>query len=200
MRRRGSPSVPPCPRLQLMHYTRLFEKSLTNNVSPANYPLNPFMQHGIHAPRPGPMQETWVWPCSAEALSPRTALRTFRPRRLLCNALRHFSSQLAFHLGRAPAPGNGAKGIGETESHGSRARSQHLTTMRLTPVHHAASRPSNRPRIGSGCSAYMTLDSTYLRCPPVSCNFRAPSATQLALHHRTASINYYCSALHELPG
>jgi hypothetical protein len=103
MRRRGSPSVPPCPRLQLMHYTRLFEKSLTNNVSPANYPLNPFMQHGIHAPRPGPMQETWVWPCSAEALSPRTALRTFRPRRLLCNALRHFSSQLAFHLGRAPA-------------------------------------------------------------------------------------------------
>lgn len=97
-------------------------------------------------------------------------------------------------------PGNGAKGIGETESHGSRARSQHLTTMRLTPVHHAASRPSNRPRIGSGCSAYMTLDSTYLRCPPVSCNFRAPSATQLALHHRTASINYYCSALQELPG
>ena len=81
-------------------------------------------------------------------------------------------------------PGNGAKGIGETESHGSRARSQHLTTMRLTPVHHAASRPSNRPRIGSGCSAYMTLDSTYLRCPPVSCNFRAPSATQLALRHR----------------
>jgi hypothetical protein len=81
-------------------------------------------------------------------------------------------------------PGNGAKGIGETESPGSRARSQHLTTRRLTPVHHAASRPSNRPRIGSGCSAYMTLDSTYLRCPPVSCNFRAPSATQLALHHR----------------
>jgi hypothetical protein len=81
-------------------------------------------------------------------------------------------------------PGNGAKGIGETESPGSRARSQHLTTRRLTPVHHAASRPSNRPRIGSGCSAYMTLDSTYLRCPPVSCNFKAPSATQLALHHR----------------
>ena len=81
-------------------------------------------------------------------------------------------------------PGNGAKGIGETESPGSRSRSQHLTTRRLTPVHHAAERPSNRPRIGSGCSAYMTLDSTYLRCPPVSCNFRAPSATQLALRHR----------------
>jgi hypothetical protein len=97
-------------------------------------------------------------------------------------------------------PGNGAKGIGETESPGSRARSQHLTTMGLTPVHHAASRPSNRQRIGSGCSAYMTLDSTYLRCPPVSCNFRAPSATQLALHHRRTSINYYCSALHEHPG
>jgi len=98
-------------------------------------------------------------------------------------------------------PGNGAKGIGETESHGSRARSQHLATMRLTTIHHAASRFSNRPRIGSGCSAYMTLDSTYLRCPPVSCNFRAPSATELALCHRGLDqLNYHCSALHELPG
>ena len=99
-----------------------------------------------------------------------------------CGGTSAYSSRFTSVVRRLP--GNGAKGIGETESHGSRARSQHLTTIRLTTVHHAVSRPSNRPRIGSGCSAYMTLDSTYLRCPPVSCNFRAPSATELAIYHR----------------
>lgn len=43
---------------------------------------------------------------------------------------------------------------------GSGARSGDCTEVRLTSAHHAL--PSG-PRIGSGCSAYMTLDSTYLR-------------------------------------
>jgi hypothetical protein len=131
--------------------------------------------------------KAWVGHAEQKHHHHAPARRPFRPRRLLCDGLRHFSIQLAFHLGRAPAAWQWCKRHRRNRISwisSTIATSDHQEIDTRPPCGLEASRPSNRPRIGSGCSAYMTLDSTYLRCPPVSCNFRAPSATQLALHHR----------------
>ena len=50
----------------------------------------------------------------------------------------------------------------------------------MTTAHHAL---PNRPRIGSGCSAYMTLDSTYLRA-----RLARVIKKHLRLHKRSFSI------------
>lgn len=73
---------------------------------------------------------------------------------------------------------------------GSGARSGDCTEVRLTSAHYAL--PSG-PRIGSGCSAYMTLDSTYLRA-----RLARVIKKQLRLHRRSFSISPVDIIQHEL--